>query len=106
MSAQKRAPKVFSEVSEKTRTPWVATLCVSLAAAIFAIWLPLEHLAKTTSFIILCVFTLVNLSLWRVKDRYATELAELPVATPCFPITGALLCIGLLVFQLINSILQ
>ena len=103
MSVQKRAPRIFAAVSEATRTPWMATLCVSLAAAVFALWLPLEHLAKTTSFIILCVFTLVNIALWRIKGSYSNEIEALPIGVPAFPRLGALLCIGLLIVQIANS---
>ena len=104
MSVQTRAPRVFSAVSEATRTPSVATLCVSFLTAAFAIWLPLEQLAKTTSFIVLCVFTLVNLALWRVRKIEAEDFVATGSRFPAFPITGALLCIGLLLFQ-ISSLL-
>ena len=104
MSMQKRAPTMFAKVSAMTRTPWVATLCVSLAVAVFAIWLPVEQLAKTTSFIVLCVFALVNLALWKVKNSGAAEITEMPARTPSFPLTGALLCICLLFFQLVTSV--
>ncbi len=102
MSVKMQAPSVFSAVSEVTRTPWLATIFVSGLTAAFAIWLPLEQLVKTTSFVILCVFTLVNLALWRVKQTHATEIANLPVKTPALPITGAVLCLILIIFQLIS----
>ena len=34
-----------------------------------ALWLPLETLAKATSYFLLVVFSLINLSLWRLKRR-------------------------------------
>lgn len=104
MSIQKRAPKLFGAVSEATRTPWVATLCVSALTAGFAIWLPIEQLAKTTSFIVLCVFTLVNLALWRVQNIETEEFLATGAKLPSFPIIGAALCIGLLLFQIANML--
>jgi amino acid transporter len=104
LSVKGRAPSVFSAVSEATRTPWVATICVSGLTVLFAIWLPLEQLAKTTSFIILCVFTLVNLALWKVKKTHKSEINALPIRLPSLPLGGALLCIGLIMFQLISLV--
>lgn len=104
LSVKGRAPLLFSAVSEVTRTPWVATICVSGLTAFFAIWLPLEQLAKTTSFIILCVFTLVNLALWKVKKTHRSEIDDLPVKLPSLPLSGALLCISLIIFQLISLV--
>ncbi len=100
MAIQGRAPKIFGSVSPKTLTPWLATLVVSGLTAAFALWLPLEQLARTTSFIILCIFCLVNLALWRVKRIDPDGLDKNAIHLPSFPLTGALLCFGLLVFQI------
>lgn len=99
MSVQTRAPKMFSSVLEATRTPWLATICVSFLTAIFAIWIPLEQLAKMTSFIILCIFTLVNLALWRVRKLESEEFLLAAPRLPSFPFIGAALCIGLILIQ-------
>jgi APA family basic amino acid/polyamine antiporter len=82
-----------------TRTPLVATGLVTLFVLGMALWLPLETLAKATSFIILIVFALVNLSLVRLKRRTT------PVpGTICFPIwvpiAGFLSSSGFLLFQI------
>jgi amino acid transporter len=65
------APAIFGRVSQKTRTPVIATASVSLLLLVMALWLPLETLAKATSYFLLVVFTLVNLSLWLLKRRVA-----------------------------------
>jgi len=52
-----------------TRTPLLATALVTLVVLTLALWLPLETLARITSFIILIVFSLINLSLLRIKRR-------------------------------------
>ena len=62
-------PAVFAKVHTVTRTPLIATLSVALLVLIMALWLPLETLAKATSYFLLVVFSLINLSLWRLKRR-------------------------------------
>ncbi len=52
-----------------TRTPLLATALVTLVVLALALWLPLETLARITSFIVLVVFSLINLSLLRIKRR-------------------------------------
>lgn len=102
MAAQGRAPDVFKSVSTRFSTPWVATVVVMALILLFALALPLVALAKTTSFIILSIFALVNLALWRLKtDKSWNKELQLP----SWPICGALLCLGLLIFQ-ITSLLQ
>ncbi len=96
MARQGRAPEVLSEVSIYTKTPSIATLIVVALIFGFALWLPLVALAKTTSFIILVIFTLVNVALWQLQR--SGQMGE-PQGLPSWPKMGALLCIGLLVFQ-------
>jgi amino acid transporter len=63
-------PAVFGRVNARTRTPIVATVAVSALLLLMALWLPIETLAKATSYFLLIVFTLVNLSLWRLKRQH------------------------------------
>jgi len=96
MADQGRAPKCFKQVYARTHTPWLATLAVSVLMFAFALWLPLASLAKSTSFIILIIFSLVNIALWRLRGRDVIADEDQLVA---FPRLGALLCMGLLGFQ-------
>jgi amino acid transporter len=70
MARQGWLPSLFARVSATTRTPVIATASVALLLLVMALWLPLETLAKMTSYFLLMVFTLVNLSLWRLKREY------------------------------------
>ncbi len=97
MADQGRAPKVFSRVWSLARTPVIATVCVGLLTLMVALWLPLVTLAKATSFIILVIFTLVNFSLLRLRRQ--PDFVPL-TSVPSWPLLGALLCLGLLGFQL------
>jgi len=62
-------PQLFARVHDVTRTPLIATLTVALLVLAMALWLPLESLAKATSYSLLLVFSLINLSLWRLQGR-------------------------------------
>lgn len=97
MAGQNRAPRFFMRVSSVTRTPWLATLVVIFVILAFALWLPLETLAKTTSFIVLIVFALVNLALWKLTSR---RIISHEKSVAAWPKLGALLCLSLLLFQI------
>jgi basic amino acid/polyamine antiporter, APA family len=99
MADQGRAPSWLAQVWGVTRTPAVATLLMGGLTLLAAVWLPLVTLAKATSFIILVIFTLVNLALIRLRQRPGF----VPLSSiPSWPILGALLCLVLLSFQLIE----
>jgi basic amino acid/polyamine antiporter, APA family len=65
---------------------------------VFALALPLVTLAKLTSFIVLTVFVLVNLSLIRIKRR-APAPAGVTRYPPWIPWGGMVLSLLLLAFQ-------
>ena len=94
------APALFRRVYGRTQTPIAATLPVSVAVALFALWLPLETLARITSAIMLLVFAAVNVSLIAIKQRPVVDYSG-----PCYPILvpvmGLLLTLALLGAQLL-----
>ncbi len=102
MSQQGRSARVFSLVSSRTRTPSVATFVVAVMILVFALWLPLVTLAKTTSFIILVIFTFVNIALWRLLRSGKQQKTP---GQKSWPLTGALLCLCLLGFQVYQVLL-
>lgn len=67
MARRRWLPAVFGRINAGRRTPLLATLVVSMAVLLMALWLPIGTLAKSTSYFLLLVFALVNLSLWRLK---------------------------------------
>ena len=77
-------PAVFAQVHAITRTPVFATLAVALLVLIMALWLPLETLAKATSYLLLVVFSLINLSLWRLKRNqpHPAGIIRVPLWVP------------------------
>jgi amino acid transporter len=80
-------PAIFARVHSVTRTPVLATVTASLLVLVLALWLPIETLAKATSYFLLLVFTLVNLSLWRIK-RAAVQPADVINVPVWVPVSG------------------
>jgi amino acid transporter len=99
MSRQGWLPAPLGSVWERTRTPVVATVATAAAVLVLALWLPLETLARATSFLVLIVFSLVNLSLLRIKRRHPHPpgVRTFPAWVPAL---GILTSISLLLFQL------
>jgi len=98
MSRQGWLPPLFGRVWSKTRTPVVATIATAGVVLVLALWLPLVTLAKSTSFLVLIVFSLVNLSLLRIKrrDPHPQGLRVIPRWVPA---GGIIVSLGLLLFQ-------
>lgn len=69
----------LGRVHPLTQTPLRATLLVSLLVMVMALWLPIETLAKATSYFILTVFALINLALWRIKRRHPDETSPFSI---------------------------
>lgn len=76
--------------------PVRATALVALAIIILALALPLMTLAKATSFIILFVFGMVNLSLVRINRREKQGKIRVLI-----PTVGAALCLGLILAEIL-----
>jgi amino acid transporter len=100
MSRQGWLPPLFGRVWSKTRTPVVATIATAGVVLVLALWLPLVTLAKSTSFLVLIVFSLVNLSLLRIKRR-DPDPEGLRVIPQWVPAGGIIASLGLLLFQVL-----
>jgi APA family basic amino acid/polyamine antiporter len=98
MSSQKWLPNLFSKVNKHTHTPLVATMLVVSLLLTAALLLPLVTLAKTTSFLLLIVFGLVNLALIFLKRRQpdAPNIKTYPVL---IPVLGLIFSFGMVIFE-------
>ncbi|NOQ76484.1 MAG: amino acid permease [Methylococcaceae bacterium] len=99
MAEKGLAPSGFKMLHSKTRTPTVATLFFSILLLLVALWFPIVILAKITSFVILMVFALVNISLCVIKLRncyYSDDHFIVPIIIPGI---GAVLCLSFLLLQ-------
>lgn len=101
MGAEGWLPAGIARINAKTRTPVTATLTVTVLVLGFALWLPLLSLATLTSFIVLSVFSLINLSLIMVKVRDSASTGHFQVPL-MIPILGAAASVGFVLFQLLT----
>jgi len=103
MSRQGWIPAGFGRLHPATRTPLIATLLVTFAVTVLALWFPLTALAGMTSFFILIIFGLVNVSLIRIKRR-SPHPEGVTVFPAWIPYAGAVLSFGLIVVSLFFGI--
>ncbi|QQS26925.1 amino acid permease [bacterium] len=92
----------LAKVHADTRTPVVATLVIAITTTIIAIFMPLEMLARATSLIVLCIFVLVNISLYIIKGHPQKRQSTLKVPR-WIPLMGAICSACLIVFEIING---
>ncbi len=101
MGSRGQLPAVISLVNARTQTPVVATTVSSVAILLLALSGSLASLAEATSFIMLIVFALVNLSLIRVKRKYP-QPEGLIVFPLIIPLLGFIASTGFVVSELIS----
>lgn len=101
MSAKGWLPRALGAVNPRTRTPVVATVCVTVIITVLALWFPLVGLASATSFLVLVVFGLVNLALIALKRRQPRVSGVIPCPL-WVPVAGAIGSFGLLIAQAFN----
>ncbi len=100
LATQGALPTRLAYLWPRTRTPLISTRLVPVLVLILALAFPLAPLARVTSVITLIIFTLVNLSLWRLKRRAPAPAGVWTVA-PWIPIVGFLVSLA---FALYGSI--
>lgn len=103
MSREGWLPAAFGRVSPRTRTPLLATGLITALVLILALALPLVTLAKATSYVILIVFALVNLSLVFIKRRVPRP-SGVRVYPLWIPLAGSLSSLGMLLFQTVSAL--
>lgn len=81
MGKKKWLPEIFASVHPKRHTPVFSTAVVAFLILVFTFLLPIVTLAQMTSFLIFIIFTIVNLSLIRIKRKYT-----LPKGIKTYPI--------------------
>jgi len=99
MSRNGHFPKTLRKVHEHYKTPYVAIVCGSILIMFFSIVGNLEFVVYSISFGFLIGFSLVNLSL--IKLRRIKPNLHRPFKTPLYPLTpiiGLITSIGLLAF--------
>jgi APA family basic amino acid/polyamine antiporter len=98
LAKQGLIPAFFGRIESCTQTPVVATVLVSAVIIVAALWLPIETLARTTTYLLLVLFCIVNLALVRIKRREEAppHVFAVPIAVP---IAGFASCFVFLAVQ-------
>ena len=73
-----------------------------LTVLVLALWLPLVVLAQISSFVVLIVYSMVNLSLVRIKRRNP-DPEGVKVYPLAIPVTGFILCTGMIILKAIDT---
>jgi len=97
LASQGSLPSIVARVNPVTRTPLVATTLIIVIILILAAFLPIGKLAEATSTIVLVVFSVVNLSLLRIKWRDQADHGAYFRVPAWVPVVGFLSCAGLLI---------
>lgn len=100
MSNQGLGPRVLAAVHPRYQTPIVATLLMSGFILVFALWLPLEALARLTSSLMLINFAIVNASLIRIKLKSRDQPEGVTTYPIWVPVLGCCLCLMFLGIQM------
>ena len=96
LARQGSLPSTLAHVGATTRTPTTATYIVIAAILILALAIPLEPLAEATSIAVLASFSLVNLSLVKLKLNRRPAPDGVFTVPVWVPVCGFLTCLGFL----------
>ncbi|MEG3659331.1 amino acid permease [Arenibacter palladensis] len=104
MAGQNNAPKWFHRVHRKYRTPILATIAIAVGIVVLAIFVPIVELANTTSYVVISVFVMVNLSQaklaindYGIKKCWGNRKFLLPLF-------AALLCVVFLLYKILAEV--
>ncbi|MFT4847548.1 MAG: APA family basic amino acid/polyamine antiporter [Sediminicola sp.] len=101
LAGQNSAPKLFHQVHKKFRTPLLATIVISIGIVVLAIFVPIVQLANTTSYVIISVFLMVNLSQSKLAFKDFGKNKCWRNRKFVLPLIAALLCIVFLVYKIL-----
>jgi len=90
--------EALASLNPRTQTPVIATCVITGIIIVAALWFPLETLAKTTSYLLLALFCMVNLALIRIKRRNDAVPAAFTVPA-VVPYAGFISCALFLLLQ-------
>lgn len=100
MAIEKGLPHVFTKVSPKTKTPWVAIIGVVLASLLFLFIGDVAVIANLTNFTIFVVFIVVNATVIYLRYKKPTDEGfKIPGSIgklPILPVLGVITTIFLL----------
>lgn len=101
MSAKGWMPSWLGSIHPKTATPINATMVTAIVIFLLTLLLPILTLAQSTSFLILIIFTLVNVALIRIKIK-TPKVSGVKTYPLFIPIIAIILNMLMLGFQLLS----
>lgn len=103
LSSRGQLPDLLGVVHHRTRTPLVATTVATVIVLILALLGRLASLAEVTSVIMLTIFSIVNLALWRIKrrDPHPVDVRIFPI---WIPIVGFFVSFAFVASEFINFV--
>lgn len=103
LSSRGQLPDILGVVHHRTRTPLVATAVATVIVLILALLGSLGSLAEATSVIMLTIFSIVNLALWRIKrrDPHPVDVKVFPI---WIPIIGFFVSFSFVLSEIISLI--
>lgn len=105
LGSRGQLPKILSTIHPKRQTPLIATFIATLVVLILALVGHLSILAEITSLIMLCVFSLINLALLKIKKR--NPKTQDSIRFPSWvPLSGFISSLGFLLFILMGFIIS
>ena len=100
LARQGSAPKFLNKIHAKFGTPISATMVMGVVVILLATWVPIVHLANATSYVIIGVFVLVNLSQLILVNR-EMKTSMLKSVKFWLPLFGFILSLAFLVLKTI-----
>jgi amino acid transporter len=104
MTRERLAPAVLGRLHPHRQTPMHGIVLIAVLIVFLALVVPLGTLAKSTSLVILTVFTLVNISLWRIGGQEGA--ADILRRWRYWGLFSALLCLALLLTNVLSFFMQ
>jgi len=103
LSSRGQLPDLLGVVHHRTRTPLFATAVVTVIVLILALTGRLASLAEAAAIIMLTIFSMVNLSLWRIKrrDPHPVDVRIYPI---WIPVAGFFVSFVFILIEVINFI--
>jgi amino acid transporter len=103
LSSRGQLPDLLGVVHHRTRTPLIATAVATVIVLILSLTGRLASLAEATSIIMLMVFSIVNLALWRIKRRDPNPV-DVRVFPAWVPVTGFSVSFVFVLIEVINFV--
>lgn len=103
LSSRGQLPDLLGMVHHRTRTPLIATAVATIIVLILALIGRLASLAEATSVIMLTIFSIVNLALWRIKRRDPHPV-DVRIFPTWIPIIGFFVSFAFVVGEVINFV--